>query len=51
MEAVTDAEEVFICGATIHPGSFHIDPEPPEYCEVEVESRGESCPAHRDRED
>ena len=41
---------VIYCPAQAHPGSFYIDPTPPEYCENEVESEGDLCPEH-DAED
>lgn len=39
--------EIRLCRFQTYAGSFHVDPEPPEYCEREVESPDdEFCPAH-----
>jgi hypothetical protein len=29
-----------------HPGSRYVDPEPPSYCEIEVEEEGDFCEEH-----
>lgn len=38
--------EIHTCAQMTHPGSMHVDPEPAEYCETEVENEGDLCPAH-----
>ncbi|AYN58887.1 hypothetical protein PP634_gp61 [Arthrobacter phage Richie] len=39
------------CPAQTFAGRYHIDPEPPEYCENEVEEEGQHCPAHEEQDD
>jgi hypothetical protein len=36
----------FRCGYEIRPASWHIDPEPAELCENEVENDGDVCTEH-----
>jgi hypothetical protein len=43
--------ETFYCPAQTFAGRRYIDPEPPEYCETEVENEGEYCPAHEEQDD
>jgi hypothetical protein len=35
-----------LCPAQTSAGRLHVDPEPPSYCEVEVEDYGDLCPDH-----
>jgi hypothetical protein len=39
---------VIYCPAQTFAGRYHIDPQPPEYCDVEVENEGDLCPQHDD---
>lgn len=40
------AEEVFYCDVQTRAASWHVDPEPAEYCEEEVENEGDRCTRH-----
>jgi hypothetical protein len=39
------------CPAQTFAGRRYIDPEPPEYCEAEVEEEGQYCPQHEEQDD
>lgn len=39
------------CPAQLSAGRYYIDPEPPAYCEAEVESEGDYCPAHEEQDE
>lgn len=41
----------YTCGAMTFPGRRYVDPEPPEYCEEEVEQEGDLCPRHEGFDD
>jgi hypothetical protein len=43
--------DTFYCPAQTFAGRRYIDPEPPEYCETEVEEEGQYCPAHEEQDD
>ena len=36
------------CDYQTYRGSFFVDPEPPEYCEVQVLNEGDRCRLHED---
>jgi hypothetical protein len=40
---------IYYCPAVTYPGSFHIDPEPPEICGAEVPEPG-YCPTHEEHD-
>jgi len=42
---------IYYCPAMTHPGRFYVDPEPPSYCDAEVEEEGQYCPAHEEQDD
>lgn len=39
------------CNVEVRPASMHVDPEPAEYCENEVENDGDICSKHEPDED
>ena len=39
------------CPAQTFAGHYYIDPEPPEWCENEVENEGDYCPEHEEQEE
>ena len=39
------------CPAQTFAGRYYNDPEPPEYCEAEVENEGDYCPKHEVEDD
>lgn len=39
------------CPAQTFAGSYYIDPEPPSWCDNEVESEGDYCPVHEEQDD
>jgi hypothetical protein len=43
--------EKHYCPAQTFAGRYYIDPEPPEYCEEEVENEGDYCPKHEEQDD
>jgi hypothetical protein len=43
--------EIHYCPAQTFAGRYYIDPEPPEYCETEVEQEGDYCPKHEEQDD
>lgn len=43
--------ETFYCGAQTFAGSYHVDPQPPEWCEEEVVNEGDLCPRHEPEDD
>lgn len=38
--------EVFHCGVQTRAARWHVDPEPAEHCETEVDAEGERCARH-----
>lgn len=46
-ENVTPEGETYYCGVQTR-GVRYVDPEPAEYCEVEVEHEDETCARHTD---
>ncbi|QWY81346.1 hypothetical protein SEA_RIZWANA_49 [Arthrobacter phage Rizwana] len=40
-----------LCDALIRPARMHVDPEPEERCDREVEHEDDRCPAHEDADD
>jgi hypothetical protein len=36
----------FTCGVQTFAGNYHVDPQPPEWCEEEVEGEDDNCPKH-----
>jgi|GEM_PF-6901582 len=34
------------CAYLVHPGSYHVDPEPPEYCDEDAIDGSDYCLAH-----
>jgi hypothetical protein len=37
-----------LCPVKTYPGRYYEDPEPPEYCDNEVQPGHEVCPVHED---
>jgi hypothetical protein len=42
---------IYHCPAQTFAGRYHIDPEPPQWCDAEVEEEGAYCAAHEEQDD
>jgi hypothetical protein len=43
--------ETFYCDVEVRAASWHVDPEPAEFCENEVENEGDLCAKHEPEDD
>ena len=43
--------ETYYCPAQTFAGRYYIDPEPPSWCENEVEEEGAFCAEHEEQDD
>ncbi|UUG70010.1 hypothetical protein SEA_ZUCKER_51 [Arthrobacter phage Zucker] len=48
---MSEPSEVHYCAAQTFAGRYHIDPEPPEWCDVEVGNEGDYCAQHEEQDD